>query len=94
MSFLIWFGCGLVGVVMWISSSTLIYDDSEEYTNEILNGGAIILYILAVLAGFIGAIITIFLSVIAIVFWFTDDFEPPRNLGKFIYGIFRRKDDR
>lgn len=91
MGLLIWFGCGLLGVVIWlVTTANCLSDDAEYFTKEYLSGGALMVYIFMILAGIFGCAIMMFGSFIIFACYFADNFSISVKIGHKIYTILRR----
>lgn len=92
MGLLIWFGCGLLGVIIWLfSAANCLSDDAEYFRKEYLSGGALIVYVFMILAGFFGLGFMGLFSLIIFACWFAENVTTSKKIGHGLYKLLRRK---
>lgn len=91
MGLLIWFGCGLLGVIIWLFTvANCLSDDAEYFRKEFLCGGALIVYMLMTLIGFLGLCLMVLGSFIIFACWFAENVSTSKKIGHKLYDILRR----
>lgn len=91
MGLLIWFGYGLLGVIIWLFTvANCLSDDAEDFRKSFLCGGALIVYVLMTLIGFFGLCFMVLGSFIVFACWFAENFSMSKKIGHGLYTILRR----
>ena len=92
MGLLIWFGCGLLGVIIWLFTvANCLSDDAEDFREDFLSGGALIVYVLMILVGFFGLCLMVLGSFIVFACWFAENVSTSKKIGHGLYKLLRRK---
>lgn len=88
MGLLIWFGCGLLGVIIWLfTAANCLSDDAEYFRKEFLSGVALIVYVFMILVGFFG----LGFSLIIFAYWFAENVTISKKIGHGLYKLLCRK---
>ena len=91
MGILIWFGCGLLGVIIWLFTvANCLSDDAEYFRKEFLCGGALIVYMLITLIGILGLCLMVLGSFIVFACWFAENCSMSQKIGHGLYAILCR----
>lgn len=92
MGLLIWFGCGLFGVIIWLFTvANCLSEDAEYFRKEFLCGGALIVYVLMTLIGFFGLCLMVLGSFIVFACWFAENVSTSKKIGHGLYKLLCRK---